>query len=511
MKDSFGEIDGKASPVAGAAPSPHGDIPTATLPTPSLFAILPYIMLPMALAVADQTIVSTALPAIAGSLGGVTRISWVVVATLVSATIAAPVYGQLRDVVGSRPMMLIALGIYMGASLVSAASTSFAMLVVGRVLQGLGGGGLMTLSQALIGEAIPPRERAKYQGYLAAVMVTATTAGPLLGGYLTAHFGWRSIFVFNLPLAGIAVLLTLIGPARSVSPRAGWSFDYSGLMLFVGFIAPLLIALDAARQLTTETLPGLLLLVVVSAVSLVWLLRHELAVPFPLFPVALLRQRTIWMSDLLAATHGAVLVSLVILLPLYLHVMRETTAAETGLLLLPLMLGIGTGSMITGRLVSRTGRTALFPRVGLCFAAVMLTAQAFGLAYLTLPQLGFSLFAAGMAMGTVMGVVQVTVQAVAGRSALGAAAASVQIARSVGAAVGAAATGAVLLAAVHMGAPDATRVFEAYFELRASAVALPAPEVSATIALAFKLAFLAIAAFACAGAVVAWLVPERRL
>ena len=157
-------------------------------------------MLPMFLAVVDQTIVATALPAIAASLGGVERVSWVVVAYLVAGTIAAPVYGQLRDVYGGKRMMFVALGIFLAASVMCAMSTSIEMLAVARILQGLGGGGLMTLSQALIGETIPPRERARYQGYLAGVMVTSSTFGPVVGGLLTQHFGWRSVFLVNIPL-----------------------------------------------------------------------------------------------------------------------------------------------------------------------------------------------------------------------------------------------------------------------------------------------------------------------
>ena len=140
----------------------------------NLLTVFPSIMLPMFLAVVDQTIVATALPAIAASLGSVERVSWIVVSYLVAGTIAAPVYGQLRDVYGGKRMMFVALAIFLLASLLCTLSTSVEMLVLSRVLQGLGGGGLMTLSQALIGETIPPRERARYQGYLAAVTVSYT-------------------------------------------------------------------------------------------------------------------------------------------------------------------------------------------------------------------------------------------------------------------------------------------------------------------------------------------------
>src|SRR5256886_11094726 len=170
--------------------------------------VFPSIMVPMFLAVIDQTIVATALPAIAASLGGVERVSWVVISYLVASTVAAPVCGQLGDVFGRRRLMFVALPIFLAASLFCAFATSIEMLTLGRVLQGLGGGGLMTLSQALIGETVPPRERGRYQGYLAAVVVSSNTFGPVAGGYLTQQFGRRSIFLINLPLGIVAVLLT---------------------------------------------------------------------------------------------------------------------------------------------------------------------------------------------------------------------------------------------------------------------------------------------------------------
>src|SRR5262245_53173830 len=189
----------KAFFVARIASPMRDTAPTRNTPGPrSVFlSIFPSIMVPMFLGVIDQTIVATALPAIAASLGGVEHVAWVVVAYLVATTTVAPVYGRLGDHFGRRRLMFVALGVFMAASVLCALSQSIAMLVVARVLQGLGGGGLMTLSQALIGETVPPRERARYQGYLAAVAVASNTLGPVLGGFLTEHLGWQSIFLVN--------------------------------------------------------------------------------------------------------------------------------------------------------------------------------------------------------------------------------------------------------------------------------------------------------------------------
>ena len=243
---------------------------SAEEPTPAqLFrTVFPSIMLPMFLAVVDQTIVATALPSIAASLGNVGRVSWVIVGYLVATTIAAPVYGQLRDVYGSKRMMFIALAIFIVSSLLCAVATSVEMLTIGRIVQGLGGGGLMTLSQALIGESIPPRERARYQGYLASVMVTSSTFGPVVGGYLTQHLGWRSVFLINIPLGLLAVLLTL-RLKRVAYREQAWRFDTFGLLLFITFIVPLLLALDQAQRMQASLLPPIAALAAISLLALV--------------------------------------------------------------------------------------------------------------------------------------------------------------------------------------------------------------------------------------------------
>ena len=161
----------------------------------------------MFLAAADQTILASALPTIGSGLGGLEYVSWVVVAYLLAATIAAPLYGHLGDRFGRKRMLLIALSVFTVASAACAAAPTLLTLVVARAVQGLGGGGLMTLAQALIGEHVPPRERGRFQGYFAAVFALASMSGPILGAYLTEHIGWRSVFAINLPLGVLAPCL----------------------------------------------------------------------------------------------------------------------------------------------------------------------------------------------------------------------------------------------------------------------------------------------------------------
>jgi EmrB/QacA subfamily drug resistance transporter len=488
--------------------------PAAPSQRPVFFTVFPSIMLPMFLAVVDQTIVATALPAIAASMGEVERASWVVVSYLIATTIAAPVYGNLGDVFGRRRLMFVALPIFLVASLLCAASRSIGMLTAARVLQGFGGGGLMTLSQALIGEAIPPRERARYQGYLAAVAVTSNAFGPVAGGFLTQHFGWQSIFLVNMPIALVAILLTfrLKPHPRSEEP---WRFDAPGLLLFALFVAPMLFALEQARRLDAAVAPSILGLAALSLVAAGMLLLREKRASSPLLPLDLLRQASIWRSDLLAACHGATLVSLITFLPIYLQVVRELSASQTGLLLVPLTIGIGTGSMITGQMVARTGRTMIFPTLGLVLVTLNLLVIALWGQTLSIRQLPWVLLVNGLFTGTVMGVVQVTVQKVAGPRMLGEAAASVQFSRSVGAAFGTAAVGTMLFAVLAARDPEAARLFATIVQSGPAALAHLPPArqlvVEAEIAQAFRAAFLTTTSFAALGVIVALSIPERRI
>jgi len=496
------------SPTAATAVGAPGSDPSL------FFRVFPSIMLPMFLAVVDQTIVATALPAIAATLGQVGRASWVVIAYLISNTVAAPVYGQLGDVFGRKRMMFIALAIFMGASLLCAGAQSMEMLTGARILQGLGGGGLMTLSQALIGETIPPRERGRYQGYLAGVMVMSSTFGPVVGGFLTHYFGWRSVFLVNLPIGVVAVFLTMrLTPHRGA--RGEWRFDTAGLVWFVVFITTTLLALDQAQRWEPRALLSVLGLLGLSIASLGLLLRQENRAQTPLLPVELLRQAAIWRSDALAACHGAALVSMITFLPIYLQAVRGLSPQETGLLMLPLTAGIGIGSMITGRIVTRTGLTTIFPIWGLVVVTANLLLFALLAARLPTVYLPWIFGWNALFMGTVMGVVQVTVQAVAGPKMLGAGAASVQFSRSVGAAVGTAIVAAVLFSVLTATDPETARLFAVMVQRGPAAMATLEPArqalVQAEIAEAFQAAFLAMAAFTGIGLVLAWSIPVRRI
>lgn len=488
---------------------------TAALPAaPSFLHLFPSIMLPMFLALVDQTIVATSLPAIAGALGGVDRISWVVIAYLIAATVAAPAYGRLGDLLGRRRLLLVALAVFLLASLLCAFATSLNVLIVGRVLQGLGGGGLMALAQALVGETVPPRDRARYQGYLAAVGVTSHTFGPIAGGFLTEHFGWRSIFLINLPVGLLAAALALRLPRRPGSGEP-FRFDYLGLGLFAVFVAGVLLMLQQAQQLRLSSLSLAALLLLIAAAALALLVHTERRVATPLLPLQLLRHPVIWRSDALAACFGAILVSLLTFVPIYLRVVHGASAAEMGLLILPMTVSIGIGSLVTGRIVSSTGRTTLLPSIGLVVVTLSLGSLALLSPHLDARSLSWLLGLNALFMGTVMGVVQVVVQSAAGPGMLGAAAASVQFSRSLGAAFGTALVAAVLFVALRVSDGDAAGLFGAVLQKGPVVLdALAEPRrvaVRQEFATAFRAAFLTIAGFAVAAWFLARAIPLRRI
>jgi len=471
-------------------------------------------MLPMFLAVVDQTIVATALPAIAAATGEVERASWIVVGYLIATTVAAPIYGRLGDSFGRKRIMFGALTVFMVASVLCAISPTILTLTLARVLQGLGGGGLMTLSQALVGETIPPRERARYQGYLAAVAVCANTFGPVAGGYLTEHFGWQWIFLVNLPIgAGAMILATRLPPPRG--DRLAWKSDPGGLTYFAIFVTTTLLALEQVQHADPAQLSTGGALLVVGIIALVLLVRHESRADSPLIPLKLLRMPEIWHSDAMAVCHGAALVSLITFMPIFLEVVRGASPSETGLLLVPLTIGIGTGSLVTGRLVSRTGRLTVFPVGGLILTTATLLVLTIWAPDLSNVTISIILMLIGLFMGPVMGVVQVIVQNAAGGQRLGEAAASVQFSRSMGAAFGTALVGTVLFAYLALSNPEAARVFAAMVrQLGGGATAISASELAAVhgdIVAAFRAAFFMIGVFTTTGCILAWTNPQRQI
>jgi predicted MFS family arabinose efflux permease len=344
--------------------------------------------------------------------------------------------------------------------------------------------------------------------------VTSNSFGPVAGGYLTQAFGWPSIFWINIPLGLLAMLLVFRIPARQ-GDRKRTTFDSPGLVLFIFFIGPVILALEQVQRMDMSKLPLALGLLALGLVSLGLLIFQERITTSPLIPPTLFRQASIWRSDAMAAFHGAALVSLITFLPIYLRAVRGLSPSETGLMLLPLTAGIGIGSMLTGQMVTRTGRTAIFPTCGLVGATISLFVLAFWIPHLDTRALAVAFFIIALFMGTVMGVVQVTVQAVSGPRLLGTGAAMVQFSRSVGAAFGTATVAAVLFSILTVTDRDTAALFGVIIERGPDAIATLTPArqavVQGQIGGAFHFAFLTIAGFTTVGSFLAWSLPLRRL
>jgi EmrB/QacA subfamily drug resistance transporter len=477
--------------------------------------VFPGVMVAMFLAAADQTVLASALPTIASALGVVADLSWVVVAYLLAATVAAPLYGYIGDRFGRRRALLGALAVFTLASCACALSPSFWWLVAFRALQGLGGGGLMTLAQALIGEHVAPRERGRYAGYFATLFALASTTGPLLGAYLTEQISWRAIFFINLPLGIVAAVLALRVPHEAPPRRKGpFRPDVAGALLFCVATASFLFALSSGgHRFPWMSLPmvALAATTVIASVALVWWERrhHD-----PVIPIHYLGIPAIARADAVVLCFGACLFALIVYLPLYLQLGRGVGIGASGVLLLPVTLAQVTSAAITGRLVTRTGNVTLFPKVGLSLVCAAFVALAWSVDRAPTWAIMALTFVAGAGLGMVMPPTQVAVQTAAGRGALGVATGSISLCRSVGGATGVAVAGAVLFAlADRAGGAASALLYQAIEGGSAFVATLSAAERGSLVDYvndAYRVAFAVLAGFAALGVAIAATVPPFR-
>lgn len=471
------------------------------------------VALAMFLAAADQTILASALPSIANALGVVADLSWVVIAYLLASTVAAPLYGYIGDRIGRRRALLGALAVFTAASVACVFAPGFGWLVALRAVQGLGGGGLMTLSQALIGESVPPRERGRYAGYFAVMFATASTMGPILGAYLTEAFSWRAIFAINIPLGILAAVLALRLP-DVVPARQGGRFrpDLGGAALFCLATALFMFAISSGGHRFPWWSWQLAACIGGSALAFAALVGWERAHPDPVIPFHFLAIPAIVRSDAVVMCFGACLFSTILYMPLYLQLARGMGIGASGLLLLPITLAQATSAAITGRLVSVTGEVRRFPIIGL--SVVTCTFVALAVAVDHAPSyviIGLTMFV-GAGLGMVMPPTQVQVQTVAGRGALGVATGSISLSRSIGGAIGVAIVGAVIFAVVDGGAGSTSALLHNALEGGAAYIASMTPEARASLVdgvnATYRIGFGVLACFGALGACIATTVPR---
>jgi EmrB/QacA subfamily drug resistance transporter len=344
--------------------------PTAASPE-RVRLIFGALLLVLLLASLDQTIVSTALPTIVGDLGGINHLSWVVTAYLLASTVAGPLYGKLGDLYGRKIVLQTAIVLFLIGSALCGLSQDMTQLIAFRAIQGLGGGGLMVVSIAVVGDIIPPRERGRYQGFFGAVFGVSTVVGPLLGGFFVDNLSWRWIFYVNLPIGLVA--LAVIGAVFHARPdHVHHRIDYLGAVVLAGALSSIVLFTSLGGTTYDWGSPQIVGLIVLGVVLLVAFPFIEARADEPILPLELFRNRTFSTTSAIGFIVGLSLFGSVTFLPLYLQVVKGNSPTESGLQLLPLMGGVLVTSIVSGNLISRTGRYRPFPIAGTAITAVAL-------------------------------------------------------------------------------------------------------------------------------------------
>ncbi len=328
-----------------------------------VMAVLPALMLAMLLAMLDNMIVSTAMPRIVGDLHGLSHLSWVVTAYVLGTTVSTPLWGKIGDLYGRKSIFLTSIGIFLVGSALSGAAHTMGQLIAFRALQGLGAGGLIVGVMAIIGDLVPPRERGRYQGFMAAIMAVAMVAGPLAGGYITDHLSWRWAFYINLPL-GVIALFLLAFRLHLPKYRTEHRIDWSGAgLLAVCITALVLITTWGGNQYPWRSwqIFGLAGLAVVTLALFVMVERRAAE---PILSLGLFRNRNFTLTALIGFLLGFTMFGAINFLPLFQQVVQGASATNSGLLLLPMMAGMLVTSLIAGQLITRTGRYRIFPILG---------------------------------------------------------------------------------------------------------------------------------------------------
>ena len=306
------------------------------------------LLLVMLLAALDSTIVATALPTIVNELGGLAHLSWVVTAYLLAQTIVTPIYGKLGDLYGRKRVLQFAIVLFLIGSALCGLSRSMTHLILFRGMQGLGGGGLMVTTQAVVADIIPPRQRGRYQGIFGAAFGVASVAGPLLGGYFTSNLTWRWIFYINLPLGVLAlVVLAATLPAQSSYERH--AIDYLGAGLLAASLAAVILVTDLGGVAYPFSSPLMIALIIVAIVGLIAFVVVERRAAEPVLPLRLFRTRDVWVTSAIGLIIGFALLGSVTYLPLFLQIVKGMSPTESGLRMIPLMGGTLFTSILPGR------------------------------------------------------------------------------------------------------------------------------------------------------------------
>lgn len=408
-----------------------------------ILVILGGLMTGMFLAALDQSIVGTALPKITSDLNGLNKLSWVVTAYLLTSTAATPLWGKISDLYGRRPIFQAAIVTFLVGSLLCGFSRNIEELIAFRALQGIGGGGLMALAFATLGDVIPPRERGKYMGYMGAVFGTSSVLGPVLGGWLADGPGWEWIFWLNVPIGAVALVVTSYA-LKLPHTRREHTIDWLGAGVLVAGVSSLLLYLAWAGpdHGWTSSLGLALLAGAIAGTAL--FIFIELRAKEPIIPMELFRNSIFSTTNAMAVTIGLAMFGAIIFIPLYLQVVMDMSPTESGLAMLPMVLGIFSTSIPSGNWVTKTGRYRPMPIASTVVVVAALTVLSLLKADSSYWLAAIGLYVFGAGLGFSMQLLTVIVQNAVEPRHMGIATSTITFFRTLGGTIGAALFGAVL-------------------------------------------------------------------
>lgn len=482
------------------------DAPAPSFTPKEVQAVVWGALLAMALSALDQTIIATAMPAIARDLGHVSLLSWVVSSYLLTSTCVTPIVGKLSDLYGRRPMLIAALAVFMVGSALCALSTGMVQLILARALQGVGGGSLITLGQAVIGDVVSPRERAHYSGYFSVVFSSAAVLGPTVGGFLTQYWGWPWIFWINLPLALTALFIANRALRKLPARHRRLPVDYAGILALSGATVALLVVVSLGGVRLPWTAPetiGLAAAAVVLTALFAWLQRRA---PDPVLPPRFLADKVL--KPLLSASFVIVgtFIAVTVLAPIYFQVAVGLSASEAGVLTIPMLVSGSITSIFGSRYSTRSGRYKLPTLISLPIAIAALVALAVMADHVSAPVAALILMIVGGGVGPSYPATSVAALNAVGPRDMGAASGALVFARALGSAIMIAVASALVLALAAEALPDGGRG-----GLEELVRTILAPEARKTVAHAFGVMFGAAAATLCVGLVLFSWMEERLL
>jgi EmrB/QacA subfamily drug resistance transporter len=404
------------------------------------------LMVTMLLASLDQMIFSTALPTIVGELDGVNHMLWVTTAYILASTITLPVYGKLGDLIGRKGLFIMAIAIFMVGSIIGGLAHNMTWLIAGRAVQGLGGGGLLILAQAIIADVVPARQRGKYMGIMGGVFAISSVAGPLLGGWFTDSIGWRWAFWMNIPLGILAIASAAFFLRLPKNTNRNPRIDVAGISLLA--IASTCLVLVTTwggntYDWNSPVIIGLIVGAIVAGISFVFVERRAAE---PIMPLHLFRQRNFNLTTIVGLIIGVAMFGALAYLPTYLQMVTGANATQAGLLMIPLMAALLITSIVSGQLVSKTGRYKWFPITGMVLVGISL----FLLSTMT-PTLAVWIICGylaimGLGLGMSMQILILIVQNTFPVTEVGTATASNNYFRQIGASLGSAIVGSLFVA-----------------------------------------------------------------